>query len=90
MTKNTRKQAAQKAVKTKQVRRAFVEQFGQDTFDSLRDIVNGVDTNPRISRSTRRSFAAYKANLTRGTYRKWIRTNRHGEVVVDKLGLVRG
>ena len=79
------KNSVKKGQKTKSVRAAFVATFSQDTLQALRSIVNGRDG---LNDTQRRSFAAYKANLTRGTYRKFIRTNKKGVVVSDKLGLV--
>ena len=52
--------SAQKANNTRRARAEFAKFFGQDTVEAVKDVVRGV----RYGRSS----AAYKANLTRGTY----------------------
>jgi hypothetical protein len=74
---NTRKNAARKAARTARNRRAFVAQFGDATLHALRKIVNG---RPALTNSEARTLAAYKANLTRGTYSPFVSVNKDGTV----------
>lgn len=68
--------------KVNTVRKNFVETFSSETLTALRTIVKNRNvTSPR----QKRSLAAYKANLTRGTYSKFIRVSKTGQVVKDLL-----
>ncbi len=84
MTKNTK--AANKSARTMKNRRAFVARFSQRTFAVLRAIARNDEPT---STSGRREFAAFKANLTRGTYSAFVRTNKAGVFVSDKIGVTR-
>lgn len=75
MNKNTsvRSAAAKKAAKTVARRRAFINRFGQESFNAVVAIVNG-----RYTGFNKNSLAAYKANLTRGTYSDFISKSAQG------------
>jgi hypothetical protein len=55
---------ARKAVKTTKARKAFRDHFGQNTYDAVKNLVNGQSGGIN---------AAIKANFTRGTYDSWIK-----------------
>lgn len=86
MAKNTRRSAALKAVRTMKVRREFVEKFSEDTLHALANIAKNVEP---LSSWQKRSLAAYKANLTRGTYSEFVSVGNSGSITRDRLGLTR-
>lgn len=86
MKKNNRKTAAKKAANTVRVRREFVEQFGDRTLVALSAIAKNTVIH---GDAWRRSLAAYKANLTRGTYSAFVSTDSAGSITRDRLGLAR-
>jgi trans-aconitate methyltransferase len=65
------KKSVKAAVNTRRARTNFLKRYGQETYDVVRDLVKGqtrvVDWIPTSS------LAAYKANLTRGTYDDFLR-----------------
>ena len=67
--------AARKAVRTKAARKTLQAVYGETTRMVLMDLVQGRDDNDVMGWNglTRQSLAAYKANLTRGTYGKLLR-----------------
>jgi hypothetical protein len=69
MKKNSKqaKKAGRKAVVTKAARTRFKKLYGDRTATAIRQIVTGQKTKQTPS-FTWRQLAAYKANLTRGTY----------------------
>jgi hypothetical protein len=86
MTTNKHVAAARKAVRTIRVRREFVQRFSEDTLTALRVIVK---KRVALSAERKRSLAAYKANLTRGTYDDFVSVNQSGVITKDRLGLTR-
>jgi len=83
MSKNSRSSAARKANQTRAVRSEFIAEFGHETFNALVRLAKGT----RKGRPQRRaigsdisptSLAAYKANLTRGTYSAYVLVNPDG------------
>ena len=83
---NKRVQAAKKAARTMANRKQFVEQYSEHTLFALVDILKN---HPAVTVKYARSLAAVKANLTRGTYSKFVRTNKAGVIISDKIGLAR-
>lgn len=83
---NPRRAAALKAVRTARTRREFVEQFGEAALRALSTIAKNTVV---LSDSRRRSLAAYKANLTRGTYNAFVSVGASGSITRDRLGLTR-
>ena len=61
----------------------FVQRWGTQTLRAIEKIVSG--SRPK-NPETVRSYAAYRANITRGTYSGFIQV-RNGKVSVNKLGL---
>ena len=67
---SNRSEAARKAAATRKARKYMVDSYGEQTAQVLQMIVQGYDSS-EISdyTGTRKStVAAYKANVTRGTY----------------------
>lgn len=85
MSNSNRSKAAKKAAATMRNRREFVKKFSSNTLYDLVDILNNV--KPWLT-SQVRSLAAVKANLTRGTYSKFV-TVKNGRIVKDTIGLRR-
>ena len=56
--------SAQKAAQTRKYRKAFRTKFGDNAFEAVSCILKGQD-NLSFSHA---SMAAYRANITRGTY----------------------
>lgn len=83
-SRNKRSKSARKAVVTNQTRKTFVERFSRETLEALARIVKG-----RVATSTSavRRQAAFKANLTRGTYRPFVTVRKDGSISRDVLGL---
>lgn len=86
MNKNSRSQAARKAARTVRNRREFVNRFGERALNALVTIMRGTNVT---STSKVRSLAAYKANLTRGTYSDFVKVDVVGAIVSDSIGLSR-
>ena len=86
MASNNRRAVALKAARTARTRREFVEQFGEAALRALSAIAKNTLV---LSDSRRRSLAAYKANLTRGTYSTFVSVGNSGSITRDRLGLTR-
>lgn len=73
--------AAKKGNRTRRVRDEFVAKFGAQTLFALRQILTGNDQFVSAwSNEAKRSFATYKANLTRGAYYPYAYIRRDGRV----------
>lgn len=73
--------AARKGARTRRVRDEFVAKFGAQTLFALRQILTGNDRFVSSwSEEAKRSFATYKANLTRGVYYPFAYVRRDGSV----------
>lgn len=76
-----RSEASRRGHQTRRVRDAFVAQFGEQTLFALRQIITGNDVAVSVwSEEAKRSFATYKANLTRGVYYPFAYVRRDGRV----------
>jgi hypothetical protein len=67
---SNRSEAAYKAVATRRARKAFMDSHGEVAAQIIQMIQKGYDTSEIASTtgSRRTTVAAYKANVTRGTY----------------------
>jgi hypothetical protein len=73
--------AAKKGNRTRRVRDEFVAKFGTQTLFALRQILTGNDWfASSYSEEAKRSFATYKANLTRGVYYPFAYVRSDGRV----------
>ena len=65
-----RQQAAKKAVQTRKrnLKKEFLQRFGEDALDVVRTLNRGKKVNWLDTPNA----AAYKANLTRGTYDRYM------------------
>jgi hypothetical protein len=78
--------AAKKAAQTVKNRKQFIDLYGEATFQALLTIVKN---RLVVTAAKKRSLAAYKANLSRGTYSEYISFHKNGTINKDKLGLSR-
>lgn len=73
-----------------QMRDQFVERFGQPALNAMVTIVKtqaGRKVPSRIGTITPSSLAAYRANLTRGTYKGFVTVNK-SQKINDRMDLV--
>ena len=63
-----KKSPAKRAVRTRQARDRLFHKYGCMTYDVLQALARGKDPTDLLWSLTYESLAAYKANLTRGTY----------------------
>lgn len=73
-TKSNRTRAARRAARVRKARDTFFSQYGWTTYD----VVQGVVTGKTVSLVNARRLAAYKANLTRGTYLPFVSATGSG------------
>jgi hypothetical protein len=81
MATNTRSNAAVKANQTRNVRRQFINTYGQTTFDALVRIAkqtHGRKVPSGLVQVSNTSLAAYRANLTRGAYGDFVVVRNDG------------
>lgn len=74
---------AQKAARTRQARKQFTERFGSQSLVVLSNLLR----NKEVSFLDSRSLAAYKANLTRGTYGEFVRVTSTGKVTKNLIAV---
>lgn len=66
-----------KAARTRRNRNSFVEDYGTGTAQVVRAIAQGLTTDQVVKKTglTVEEVAAYRANVTRGTYAPYVRGN---------------
>ena len=76
-----RSEASKRGHQTRRIRNEFVAKFGEQSLFALRQIITGNDQFVSMwSEEAKRSFATFKANLTRGVYHPFAYVRADGRV----------